>query len=262
MDEVYKILIEKFQVSKLDILMNRSLEISNQEKEEYLRILSRRKKHEPLEYILQKAYFMGMPFYVNQNVLIPRFDTERSVEILVDYLEKESYHSMLEIGVGSGCVSVYLAHKFPQSTFLGVDISEEALEVANKNKTDYKALNLDLFQSDLFENVHGTFNVIYSNPPYIPTSDMEDLEPSVLEYEPQMALDGGLDGLVFYKEIASKGKKYLDDNGVLVFEIGIHQLEEIKAILEKEGFENVSYSLDYQGIPRVVWGEWRGECYV
>ena len=223
---------------------------------EFWRLVDRRCDNVPVQYIVGKCEFMSLEFILDENVLIPRPDTEILVETVLAK-EKETVNG-LEIGVGSGCISISLEHYAPNITMLGVDISAAAVEIAGKNS---QRLSKGKFiVSDMFDNVpRGTiFDFLVSNPPYIPSDVILKLEENVREYEPKLALDGGPDGLMFYRDICEKAKEYLADGGRIYFEIGHDQGNSVKHILCKAGFFGINIVKDLAGKDRVVYGHLPG----
>ena len=216
--------------------------------------VSKRLKHIPLAYIFGKTDFFGYNFIVDENVLIPRLDTEILIEKLIE--EVKSRHnetSVLDIGTGSGAIAIIL-NKETNAKVMAVDISEKALEIAKKNAEINKA-EVEFIHSDLFSNISGLkFDIIVSNPPYIETSVIETLDDEVKLNEPILALDGGEDGLDFYRKIVNEASKYLKNNGKLFFEIGYNQSESV-SLLMKAKFKNVCVIKDYLGNDRIVVGE-------
>ncbi len=202
----------------------------------------------PIEYILGFKYFYNRKFETDENVLIPRFDTE----ILVDEIIKldRKFDNILEIGIGSGIISITLNLELG-SKVLGVDINEYAIDLSKKNATNLKVDNVDFIYSNLYENVDGKFDLIVSNPPYIDLEDFENLETKILK-EPKSALYGGEDGLYFYRNIIADSKDYLNENGVIAFEIGYNQKESIFEILENNGYFNHKCIKDFNGFDRVI----------
>ena len=204
-------------------------------------------KHKPISKILGKAYFYGEEFIVNKYVLSPRFDTELLVEKAREYIKPNM--RVLDLCTGSGCVAVSIA-KNVNAYVEGCDISKKALKVAKKNVKKH-CVNVELYQSNMFDKVQGKFNVIITNPPYIETEDIKSLDIEVKDYDPLIALDGGIDGLNFYREIANKIKDYLLDDGVLLMEIGYNQGEKVKNIF-KDVSSNIEVIKDYNNNDRVV----------
>jgi release factor glutamine methyltransferase len=191
---------------------------------------------------------MGLEFEVNRDVLIPRQDTEILVEEVLKYCEDKS---VLDMCTGSGCIIVSLAKLGRLVHAVGVDLSERALAVAARN-ADKHMVKVTLLQSNLFDHVKGSFDIIVSNPPYIPSGDIEDLMPEVRDFEPRMALDGSDDGIIFYRCISHAAKEHLNPGGLIFFEIGYNQGEAVKLILTEEGFTDVVIKKDLSGLDRIV----------
>lgn len=221
----------------------------------------KRRRRIPLAQILGRQSFYGLDFFVNEDVLIPRADTECLVDlVLEDYadLAKQAGSSslnILDLCTGSGCIGISVAKHLPYQELLLVDLSEKALAVAKKNAEKHLGGNVRLLQSDLLTEVHEKrFSLLLSNPPYIVSRVIPGLEREVSEYEPKMALDGGEDGLIFYRRIAKEAKKVLLPGARLYLEIGYDQGESVKDIFQKEGYEAVEVFPDLSGNPRVVRG--------
>ena len=223
----------------------------------------KRRKRIPLAQILGRQSFYGLDFFVNEDVLIPRADTECLVDlVLEDYAElakqgEKTYAEkrILDLCTGSGCIGISVAKHLPYQELLLVDLSEKALAVAKKNAEKHLGGNVRLLQSDLLTEVHEKrFSLLLSNPPYIVSRVIPGLEREVSEYEPKMALDGGEDGLLFYRRIAKEAKKVLLPGARLYLEIGYDQGESVKDIFQKEGYEAVEVFPDLSGNPRVVRG--------
>ena len=192
--------------------------------EEYI---EQRASHIPLQHILGKTWFYGYEYMVNSDVLIPRQDTEILVGEVIKVTRSGDY--ILDMCTGSGCIGITLAKKFPECRVLGVDVSEKALNVAQSNKHNLEAENIDFMRSDLFEELNHdiTFNTIVSNPPYIPTKVIEGLQEEVRLHDPILALDGMEDGLMFYRKIIEKAREYLKTDGYLCYEIGAEQAADV-----------------------------------
>ena len=223
----------------------------------------KRRRRIPLAQILGRQSFYGLDFFVNEDVLIPRADTECLVDlVLEDYAElakTEKGNSLplriLDLCTGSGCIGIAVAKHLPYQELLLVDLSEKALAVAKKNAEKHLGGNVRFLQSDLLTAVHEKrFSLLLSNPPYIVSKVIPGLEREVSEYEPKMALDGGEDGLLFYCRIAREAKKVLLPGARLYLEIGYDQGESVKDIFQKEGYEEVEVFPDLSGNPRVVRG--------
>ena len=253
------LLFEAFNMDWTHFLLDRNEEISDLEKVEmYRALLEKREKRVPLQQIFGKCHFMGLEFYINKNVLIPRQDTEILAElILKDY--KGSNAEILDMCTGSGCIAVSLACLGGFEGILAVDISPKALEVARENVRKLVGEGrIELAESDLFASFakNRKFDVIVSNPPYIPTKEIEGLEPEVRDFEPRLALDGKEDGLHFYKKLILEGRRYLKPQGAVYFEIGFDQGEGVSGLLKKAGFEEVRIEKDRAGLNRVAVGRW------
>jgi len=226
----------------------------------------KRRRRIPLAQILGRQSFYGLDFFVNEDVLIPRADTECLVDlVLEDYadLAKQAGSSslnILDLCTGSGCIGISVAKHLPYQELLLVDLSEKALAVAKKNAEKHLGENVTLLQSDLLTGVQGKkFSLLLSNPPYIVSRVIPGLDREVSEYEPKMALDGGEDGLVFYRRIAKKAKEVLLPGARLYLEIGYDQGESVKDIFQKEGYEAVEVFPDLAGNPRVLRGIFPGK---
>ena len=244
-----------FSIKRMDFLMNPKREVSEEEKERYLQVISRRASHVPLQHIIGSQEFMGFDFIVNEHVLIPRQDTE----VLVEEVAKiANGKQVLDVCTGSGCIILSLCKMCQLTQAVGLDLSTEALQVARENG---KRLECDVtfLESDLFDKVTGKYDIIVSNPPYIETKVIEGLMEEVREHEPYMALDGGVDGLDFYRSIVEKSVEYLNDGGYLCFEIGYNQGEAVVSLMEKKGFTNCRIVKDLAGLDRVVTGHWSVE---
>ncbi len=227
--------------------------IENEQAEKYLACIQKRKQRIPLQHITESAWFMGYEFYVNSNVLTPRFDTEILVEAVSKRLKPKM--EILDVCTGSGCIllSLLAEHKDWNLKGVGVDISQEALKVARKNK-ERLAVSAEFLESDLFSKVEGTYDIIVSNPPYIATKELDGLMPEVREHEPRIALDGMEDGLHFYREILRQADSYLKDGGWICFEIGYDQGAALEAMLLTHGYKDVHIEKDLAGLDRVAIG--------
>nr|MDK2850624.1 release factor glutamine methyltransferase [Candidatus Cloacimonadota bacterium] len=194
----------------------------------------RLRDHEPPQYIIHKAWFYGLEFYVDQRVLIPRFDTECLLEALIKYLKGKE--KILEIGIGSGAISITLKHLFPELNIICTDINPAAIEVANINASKHK-VQIQIVQADLFPDTDALYDVIVSNPPYISPDEYDKLEPKVRDHEPRIALYAESDGLEFYKRILAKADMFLKKNSILAFEHGAFQQKALIGLTENRGYE-------------------------
>ena len=230
--------------------------LSEDEEKKYFSLIERRNEKEPVQYITGKTYFYGLEFFCDKFVLIPRFDTEVLVEEVIKRAPKNC--ELLDLCTGSGCIAICVKHERDDIAVSASDISKEALLVAEKNKDRYN-LDINFIQSDLFENIDKKFDIIVSNPPYIPTKVISGLEDKVKDFEPKGALDGGEDGLDFYKEIAKEAVNYLKDESILIMEIGFDQGEDVSDILHDNGYKNIEVIKDLNGLDRVVYAVFGGK---
>lgn len=219
----------------------------------YRECIEKRAVHIPLQHITGEQEFMGLSFRVNDQVLIPRQDTETLVEEALKYAMPGM--RVLDLCTGSGCILISLLHFCPGLTGVGSDISAEALKMA---RTNGQRLHVEeraqWLCGDLFEKVTGAFDLIISNPPYIRSAEIEELQEEVRLYDPRIALDGAEDGLLFYRRIIEESKSYLKNGGRLLFEIGCDQGRDVAELLENAGYTEVSVKKDLAGLDRVVAG--------
>lgn len=233
--------------------MHQFEEISKILSDEYKILLVRRSEHVPLQYLTNEQEFMGFKFKVNENVLIPRQDTEILVDEAVNRLEPSM--RVLDMCTGSGCIAVSLKRLVRDIEVTAADISSKALAVAIEN-AELNSADIEFIQSDLFENVRGKFDIIVSNPPYIPSETVDVLMEEVREHEPRLALDGMSDGLYFYRLIVRESTRFLEDKGFLLLEIGHDQREAVINIMKEAGFKAVTGIKDLAGLDRVVIGSY------
>jgi len=216
---------------------------------EFERVVELRKNRIPLQYITGSQEFMGYSFLVSPATLIPRQDTE----VLVEEVSKAAQGKrVLDLCTGTGCILLSLAKMCKLTRAVGTDISPEAIETAKKNAKRL-SVEAEFYCGDLFQAVQEErFDIIVSNPPYIPSADIEDLMPEVKEYEPRSALDGDADGLKFYREIIMNAERYLNRQGQIFFEIGCEQGADVSALLSEAGYQNIRVIKDLAGLDRVV----------
>ncbi|NJD01789.1 MAG: peptide chain release factor N(5)-glutamine methyltransferase [Ruminiclostridium sp.] len=224
--------------------------------EKYSLLLFKRCSGMPVQYITGKQEFMGLDFHVNRNVLIPRPETEILAETVIE-LGKKSTRTLkvLEIGTGSGCIAVSIAYYLRNSFIMAADISEKALEIARMNTLKHGVSGrIEYIRSNIFDKiVMSGFDIIVSNPPYAKHMEIPGLQREVRDFEPELALDGGEDGLGFYRPIIGKAPEFLKENGNLAFEVGIHQAKEVVRLM-KSSFSAINIKKDLAGIERVVLG--------
>jgi release factor glutamine methyltransferase len=246
------LLCEALSLDRVGLYLNFDKPLQDAELVSFRSMVARRAKREPLQHILGTQEFMGLEFKTTAAALIPRHDTEVLVSEALRVLP--SARTVLDIGSGSGCVAIAIAKNLPDATVISVDISLEALELARRN-AELNAVNVDFRQGSLFEPVVGEhFDLILSNPPYISTTDIEKLQPEVRDFEPKSALDGGADGLDFYRLIIPAAPEYLHPDGWLLLEVGVGQSGAVTEIFAKNGFSAIFSAQDLGGIERVAGG--------
>ena len=233
------------------LLCHGDREVSEAEEEQYRKALEQRAVHVPLQHILGYQDFMGLRFQVNEHVLIPRQDTEILVEEAMRYLHDGM--RILDLCTGSGCILLSLLHYSNDCEGTGVDISKEALQVAALN-AELLGIKADFLKSDLYEKVTGKFDLLVSNPPYIERKVIPTLMEEVREYDPYIALDGGEDGLDFYRRIIGGAQDYLKRGGQILMEIGSGQAQAVSELLREAGFKEIDVCRDFAGLDRVVSG--------
>lgn len=248
-----QLLFFAFSIDANQYLLNQSMPLSREEEKKvnsYFEAIQKRSEKIPLQYITGEQNFCGLDFYVNENVLIPRLDTEVLVEKILEC--EEPGQSVMDMCTGSGCIAITL-QKLGGFQVMAVDISEGALTLARKNAQRNQA-QVTFFQSNMFDQLSNTskVDVIVSNPPYIESKVVDELDDEVKKYEPRLALDGMEDGLYFYRILAREGKRFLNEGGRLYAEIGFDQAEAVKEIFGAQGFLDIQVYKDLAGLDRVV----------
>lgn len=256
-----QLLMAAFHLDMVHFLLSRMQELEDSDynrscMELYRSMIEKRRRRCPLQQILGSQEFMGLEFYVNQHVLIPRQDTETLVELVLEQ-QKNQEIRLLDLCTGSGCIAVSLAVKGGYRQVMAADISEEALKVARRNWERLRPENQEMkfFQGDLFDALEKdteAFDVITANPPYIPTEVIRGLEPEVRDHEPMLALDGTADGLHFYRRIAAEAGRWLRPGGRIYLEIGYDQGAAVSGLLAEAGFTEIQVVKDLPGKDRVV----------
>ena len=259
--DAWYLMEETLQVTRTRYLMDSGKIISEDEENRYLSQIRKRAEHIPLQYLTGHQEFMGLDFQVSEDVLVPRQDTEVLVEEVLKYMRSGMH--VLDMCTGSGCIllsTLKLAAELNGCRALqgtGADLSEKALRIAEQNR---KNLGLEetatLLRSNLFQNISGTYDIIVSNPPYIASEVIPTLSEEVKDHEPMMALDGGTDGLDFYRIIIEKSPSYLMPGGMLFFEIGYDQGVSVSKLMEKD-FKDIHVIKDLAGLDRVVYGTYK-----
>ena len=254
--EAEQIVMKALDIDRTQLLINGKKTAGKNDIKAVNEMLSRRKNGEPLQYILGECEFMSLPFYVESGVLIPRADTETLVEEIIKAAKPQM--KILDICSGSGCIGISLAHYIKDATVTMLDISDKAMNVSEKNI----ALNgvqdrVTVIKCDILNEIpQGEYDVIVSNPPYIETAVIDKLQTEVKDYEPRLALDGGGDGLVFYRRITDTAPQMLNENGILALEIGFDQGKSVSELMKKN-FEDIKVTKDLAGNDRVVIGRKR-----
>ncbi len=248
-----QLLFFAFSIDANQYLLDQSMPLSREEEKKvnsYFEAIQKRSEKIPLQYITGEQNFCGLDFYVNENVLIPRLDTEVLVEKILEC--EEPGQSVMDMCTGSGCIAITL-QKLGGFQVMAVDISEGALTLARKNAQRNQA-QVTFFQSNMFDQLSNTskVDVIVSNPPYIESKVVDELDDEVKKYEPRLALDGMEDGLYFYRILAREGKRFLNEGGRLYAEIGFDQAEAVKEIFGAQGFLDIQVYKDLAGLDRVV----------
>lgn len=251
-----KVLLENvLGVNYMYMLTNSDETVSADKENEYKELIKKRCEHYPLQYILGFAHFMDYTFLVDENVLIPRSDTEILVELANDLIGKDykTEANVLDLCCGSGCIGISLKLYNDYINLYLSDISPDALKVCQKNIDKYN-VKATVNNGNLFEGIDEKFNLIVCNPPYIESAIVDTLMPEVKDFEPRLALDGGEDGLDIYKEIITSSTSYLQDGATLMFEIGYNQGKAVSDLMKQQGFCDVQVHKDYAGMDRVVFG--------
>ena len=255
-----EILLQKAlgDVDRLYIQLNLDKKLSNEELKCFNEMINDRLNGRPIAYIVKNREFMALDFYVEEGVLIPRPDTEPLVEEVIELSKGMKDVTIVDIGTGSGAISVSLAKYIKNSYVYSLDISDKALSIGKKNAVNNEVDDkIEFIKSDVFTGIKDRnlkLDIIVSNPPYIKKEDIKTLHTQIKDYEPYIALEGGEDGLDFYRTITEKSLKYLKSNGILAFEVGHDQAHDVCTIMENHGYKKIYTKKDLQGIDRVVIG--------
>lgn len=241
-------------ISRTWYFVHEQEEAPKEQETEYRRLFRLRGEKIPLQQLTHEAYFYGMKFYVNEHVLIPRQDTEVLVEEVLKEAKARKGLRILDMCTGSGCILLSLLANLEESEGTGVDLSREALKVAERNGK-MLGISAQWINSDLFQQISGKYDILVSNPPYIQTAVIEGLMEEVKCHEPRMALDGKEDGLYFYRKITEQAGAFLNLGGLLAFEIGYDQGEAVARLLKEQGYEEIQIIKDLAGLDRVVTGK-------
>ena len=233
-----EILISKvLKINRADMILNMNKDLTIEQLSYFNDLIEQRSKKKPIAYLTGNKEFWKYEFYVTKDVLIPRPDTEILIEKVLELTKNKSSINFLDIGVGSGCIILSILKERKNYYGTGIDISKKSLEICKINSDNLEVFNrLRLFKSDIDNFRYGKYDLIISNPPYIKKFDLKYLDKDVINYEPQSALDGGLDGLSELKKVINNSTKLIKKNGILILEIGFNQSEKIRGILKKKGF--------------------------
>ena len=247
------LLSSSLNISRELLFINHTEKINDDQLKEFYNLLDRRKKKEPIAYILNKKEFWNNSFYVNKNVLIPRPDTEILIEQILKNYSKDDTLSVLDIGTGSGCIVLSLLKLFKNFRGVAIDISKKALNVAKYNAKMHQLDNrVKFFKSSVDNFFKGKYDLIVSNPPYINNKSLKYLDEGIFKYEPNVALEGGNDGLSLITKVILKSSKLLKKGGKLILEIGCDQKYKVKMLLKSEKYYVNKIIYDYAKNPRCV----------
>ncbi len=257
------LLAHVLQCNRIDLIVRYTEEPTAAEKTSFRELVMKRAERWPTAYLIGKREFYLLSFEVTPAVLVPRPDTETLVLKAMDLLKGIPHPKVLELGTGSGCIAVSLAHMCKIANVTAVDISPDALDVAKRNAIKHNVADRITFRlGDWYAPVPDgdTFDLIVSNPPYIPPAELAELSPEVRDHEPRLALDGGPDGLAFYRRLAMGLPKYLKPSGMIAVEIGSTQEPDVRAIFaDTPGLANIQLFKDMANRPRVVTATYQGK---
>ena len=235
------------------IILNLSHDISNKEYNYFQEMVNQRLKGKPVAYLIEKKFFWKYEFYIKEKVLIPRPDTEIIIEQVLKIYKKKNNISFLDIGFGSGCILLSILKERKDFKATGIDISNHALKVCKINAYKLGVKNrVRLFKSDIDKFIKGKYDLIISNPPYIKNLDFKYLEKDVINFEPKLALDGGLDGISEIRKIIRKSSELIKNGGKLILEIAYNQKKEVKQLLRNNGFYINSVAKDLANNDRCI----------
>ena len=240
------------KVTRESLIINNKTFISEKVIKKYDIAIRRRANKEPVAYIIGKKEFWSEDFKVNKSTLIPRPETELLIYKIINFFKNKKIN-ILDIGTGSGCILLSILKELNLSRGTGIDVSSKAIKIAKKNSKKLNLLNRCRFEVfDLVKYNQGKYDLIISNPPYIPSNDIKNLSKDIINYEPLDALDGGIDGLDLIKKVIYKSSKLLKNNGLLAIEIGTNQYLRVLAIMNKCGFRVVGKEFDYNDNVRCI----------
>ncbi|MDQ7816946.1 MAG: peptide chain release factor N(5)-glutamine methyltransferase [Melioribacteraceae bacterium] len=242
---------------RLDLYLRFDQPLAESEVEHFRRMIARRGKYEPVQYIIGSTEFYGLQFDVNPSVLIPRPETEILVETIINKYKFSDRLKILDIGCGSGNISIALAKNLTNAAIMAIDVSEEALKLAEANAIRNEAGNIIFQKADITLNgflTKNKFDLIVSNPPYVSGQEFDSLQKEIIMYEPRIAITDNENGLKFFKRITEFANETLIEGGSLYYEMGLGQSDDVKSIMNGNGFEGIQIVKDYQKIDRVIYG--------
>jgi release factor glutamine methyltransferase len=245
------------ELSRVQVLLGDDVEPTAHQARQLERLLAERERRVPLAYLRGTQEFYGLTFEVSPAVLIPRPETELLVELAVERLTGSQGGSFVDLGTGSGCIAVSILHSLPESLCIAIDVSPNALDVARRNSVRHGVTDrLQFVRADGLQPLRSrNVNLILSNPPYIPSEEIEQLQPEVRIHEPRLALDGGVSGLAFHRRLVTDARRVLKRDGLVAVEVAAGQANQVGDIMREHGFKNVTTHYDLAGIGRVVTGE-------
>ena len=252
--EIEWMLCDLLKIDRSDIYLKINRKISKKNFSKLKGWINQRLKNKPLQYITGKTEFYGHQISVSPDVLIPRPETERLVDIAIDTIKNLSKPKILEVGTGSGCISIALGSAKKDANILSLDVSDSALEIAKINTKKNNISNIKFLKLDFLESIpKGQYDLIISNPPYISKNEMKEIMLDVKEFEPKIALTDNNDGLEFYRRFSNKAKKMINEKGSLILEVGMgsHPIR-VREIFHSSGFNKIDLISDYNGDPRVI----------
>ena len=253
----YLILENRLQMKRVDLALHPEIEFSESQLQDYNDILKKLEQQIPIQYILGSTSFYGLEFEVNENVLIPRPETEELVSWILSNHDSSTHLKILDIGTGSGCIAIALAKNLPNAQVFAIDVSEKALATA-KNNADRNEVKVNFIKQDILntENLEQSFDIIVSNPPYVRNLEKDEIKQNVLTHEPHLALFvEDQNALIFYDKIANLSQRHLNPNGQLYFEINQYLGKEMMQLLEQKGFSAIELRKDIYGNDRMVFGK-------
>tara|TARA_B100001250_G_scaffold369569_1_gene353134 strand:- start:454 stop:1302 length:849 start_codon:yes stop_codon:yes gene_type:complete len=253
-NEIELIIRFVLKIKRIDIYLNFDRVLIKKELELIKKFIKRRIRKEPIQYITNLSEFYGIEFFVNEHVLIPRPETEKLIELAKKKLKLVKNPTILDIGTGSGCIAITMALEKVGCKVMGIDISDNAIKIANKNKNKYNLNNVTFFKIDILNEIPmGNFDLIISNPPYISKNEFPDLMEDVRNYEPKTALTDYSDGLVFYRRYSKIAKQILKESGRMILEVGLgSHPRKVKDIFINQGYINAELLKDFNGDYRIL----------